>query len=97
MIDKVAILRAKAQSIKSVLEKIPPTQKQENIAVALAHDFNDIVKEIGEAFPELASSLPKPIHATTSMKILRKADVSYLDLEIFTEQILTLLQLAQRS
>lgn len=96
MIDGVTILRARAQSIKSVLERIPPAQKQGNIAIATAQEFNDVVKQLGEAFPELSPALPKPILATTSLRHAQKADVSYVDLEIFTEQVLALLQLAAR-
>ena len=87
------ILEAQLQGIKSTLERIPPKEKTAQIALALAGSFNDILTTIGESQPDLKGFLPKPLSMRGKLTVVGKAEVTYLDLEVFCEQTINLLRL----
>ncbi|MBU1101955.1 MAG: hypothetical protein KKA84_16280 [Bacteroidetes bacterium] len=94
-IDKKDIFIVKLKSIKSTIEKASDTQKKENIAMHLGEGFNSLISEIGQVYPDIKESLPKPFTASGPLQRLKKMDVNYLDLEITTETVMSLLNLVE--
>jgi hypothetical protein len=90
----VDFLKAKVQSIKTVLEKTSPKEREKKVTLHLAEQFNDILKEIGTAYPEAAPHLPKPI-PVEGFSQFGLAAVGYVDLMIFAEQVLHVLALIE--
>jgi len=91
---KIEIIEAQLRSFKSTLEKATDKQKEGLVTIALAENFNRMVEQTIQLFPELKDHLPQKIESATSMK--RRAgvsDVNYLDLEILTDQVFSLIQL----
>ena len=95
-IDPVDLLRARLTSLKTTLERASEKQKNGPAGKALAENFNTILQEIETTFPDLKSSLPARVTSHGPFADKGAADVSYLDLEVFAEQTLSLLQLVQR-
>jgi hypothetical protein len=94
VIAKKSIFIAKLNSIKSIVEKSSDKQKLDLIGTILANEFNKLLLEIGEEYPELKNSLPSKITSTGPFSEMNKADINYIDLEIFTESVMSLLNLA---
>jgi hypothetical protein len=94
-IQKKSIHLAKLNSIKSVVEKATDKQKQDLIGTNLANEFNKLLDEIGQDYSELKSSLPAKITSQGPFSDMQKADVNYTDLEIFTETVMSLLNLVE--
>ena len=94
MATNVDFLKAKVQSIKTVLENTSPKEREKKVSLHLAEQFNDILREIGAAYPEAAPHLPKPI-PLRGFRHLGVAEVGYVDLMIFAEQVLHVLALIE--
>lgn len=94
-ISKQAIFSARLNSIKSIIEKSSEKNKLDLIGTNLGQDFNKLLKEIGETYPEINEALPAQITFNGPFNDMQKADVNYTDLEIFTETTLSLLNLMQ--
>jgi hypothetical protein len=90
---KVQLLKVRTFAIKRTLEKASERSKSGHITKPVAAQFNEIVAEIGTQFPSVQNALPKKIEATTDFAMMGLADVSYLDLEMFCEQVLGILEL----
>ena len=96
MSNQLPFLRAKVQAIKTVLDKASAKERESRVATHLAQQFNDVLKEIGAAYPDAAPHLPKPI--PSSVSLLRRnglSDVSYMDLMVFAEQVLNVLSVVE--
>jgi hypothetical protein len=92
--SKIEILKARAASFKEVLEKTSEKGKQEHVTSAQADDFNRLLYDIGNEFPDVKDSLPQRILSTKL--ILRRqgySDFRYLELEIAVEQVIKLIRL----
>ena len=94
-ISKKSIFLAKLNSIKSIIEKATDKQKQGLIGINLANEFNKLLKELSEEYPELKNSLPANINSNGHFSLMQKADTNYIDLEIFTETVISLLNLIE--
>jgi hypothetical protein len=81
--------------MKSTLEAQAHPDKKEKASTHIAENFNKIVTDIASAFPELASSLPSPISSSTPLAQVGMSDAQYVDLEVYCEQILNLLDLIE--
>jgi len=92
---KVQLLKVKAQAIRRTLEKASEKSKGSHVTKPVAEQFNELVEEIGNQFPSVQSALPKRIESTTDFAIMGLADVTYLDLEMFAEQVLSILELLE--
>ena len=95
-VPKKEIFIVKLRSIKSTVEKASDTQKKEHIAIHLGESFNSLISEIAQEYPDLKDSLPKPFTSTGMFRRLEKMEVNYLDLEIETETVLSLLNLVEK-
>lgn len=93
MPSRIDLLRARARSFKSTLQKATAKEKEGPAGTALAENFNKIVQEAGNAFPDLKDSLPAPITSRGPFARMGKSDVSYLDLEVMADQLLAMLDL----
>ena len=93
MPSKVELLRARARSFKSTLQNASPKEKEGPAGTALAKNFNKIIEETGETYPDLKDSLPGKITWLGPFARMGKCDVSYLDLEVLADQLLAMLDL----
>jgi hypothetical protein len=91
MPNKVDFLKAKVQALKSVLEKTSAKEREARVSTHMAKQFNELLKEIGEAVPDAAAHLPKPIPSTTEFRHMGISDVGYVDLMIMAEQVIGVL------
>ncbi len=96
-VRKIDIFKTKARSIKATLENASEKARQGRAGIGLAENFNQLLKEVSEEFPDLKDSLPKPISSKGPFARAGVSDSSYLDLEIFSEQVLSLLDLVDKS
>jgi len=92
-VSKKSIFFAKLQSFKNIVEKAPNKEKQDLIGTNLAEEFNKLILEIGSEYKEIKDSLPAKITSVGPFSDMQKADVNYMDFEIFTETVLSLLNL----
>lgn len=90
---KVQLLKVKALAIKRTLDKASEKSKGGHISRPVATQFNELVADIGTQYPSIQESLPKKIESTTTFAMMGFADVTYLDLEMFCEQVLGILEL----
>ena len=90
-IDKAKLLQAKLDGIRATLERATEKQKKDLVSIAMAEDFNRIVADVAEAYPELKGSLPQEIKPHRMARDLGMSEVNYLELEIYLEQVLRLL------
>ena len=93
MPSKTDILRARARSFKSTLHNATAKEKEGPAGTALAENFNKIVEETVQTFPDLKESLPARITSRGPFARMGKSDVSYLDLEVMADQLLAMLDL----
>ncbi|MBU1101953.1 MAG: hypothetical protein KKA84_16270 [Bacteroidetes bacterium] len=92
-ISKKTIYLAKLNSIKSVVEKATDKQKQDMVGTILADEFNKLLSEISGEYPDIKDSLPAKITSNGPYSMMYKADSNYIDFEIFTETVISLLNL----
>jgi hypothetical protein len=92
-ISQLELLKTRVKSIKVTLERASTKEKGELAGKALAENFNSLIQEIETAYPELRSALPARITAHGPFAHMGASDVSYLDLEVFVDQVLNLLEL----
>jgi hypothetical protein len=95
MPSKAAFLKSRLEGMKSVLEKATPKEKEQRVTTHMAKEFNTILTEIGSAYPDATSQLPKPILSTTKLRFLGQSDVGYVDLQMMVEQVLRILSLVE--
>ncbi len=94
-IDKVKLLKAKLDGIRTTLQRSSEQQKKELAPTLLAKDLNGVIDEVAKTYPDLKDALPKPVLSSTPARRLGMSDVRYLDVEIFVEQVLRLLNLVE--
>lgn len=92
---KKSIYLAKLNSIKSIVEKNNDKQKQNLVGINLANEFNKLLREIGQDYPDLKSSLPAEITSNGPFRDMSMADMNYTDFEIYTETVISLLNLVE--
>lgn len=95
-VSRKDIFFVKLKSIKSTIEKASDSQKKEHIAIHLGDSFNTLITEIAQEYPALKDSLPKPFTSTGLFQRLKQMEVNYLDLEIATETVISLLNLVEK-
>lgn len=91
--NQIQLFKVRVRSFKTVLQGASEKAKQESASIVVAKNFNAIIEEIGEAFPVVRSALPKKIEATNPLAELGASDANYIDLEIYAEQIIGILDL----
>lgn len=96
-IPKVRLLKARARAFKTTLAQASSKEKQAKAGVGLAENFNAIVKDIGEEYPDLKDSLPSRITSLSALRSLGQSDASYLDVEVLADQVLALLDIMEEA
>lgn len=95
-VSKKDILLVKLNSIKNTIENSSDAQKKENISIHIGESFNSLISEIALEYPDLKESLPKPFTSTGVFERMKKMEVNYLDFEIATETVISLLNLVEK-
>ena len=95
MPTKNEILRAKVRSLKTTLKSATPDQKKGFIGIEMAKNFNKILEEVSIEHPSLGDALPAQLTWKGPFAQMGQSDTSYLDLEIYADQLLALLDLAE--
>jgi len=93
MDDRIQVIRTKLTSIKSTLEKASEQRKKDHVSYHTGEDYNAILEAIAAEYPKLNGLLPPKMISSPPYIRARQMNVTYLDLEIFCEQLLNLLAL----
>lgn len=94
-ISKVDLMRAKLDGITSALQKATEDSKSDPISISLAKNFNSILEALAREFPDIAAELPSPLSVDGHFAMMGRADDTYLDLEVYVDQIRSLLALLE--
>ncbi len=92
VVSKIALYKARTKSLKETLERASQNKKEESAGVDLIEIFNALIKEISNAYLDLENSLPLPIALNEISKRHSISPIIFLDLEILTQRILSLLE-----
>lgn len=96
MPTKLALFRERLLAFQTTLASKGNSVKGEHVSKDLAEHFNNLVKDIGDAYPDIKESLPAALIARSTLeRQLQKVSANYLDLEILVNQVLRLLALLQ--
>jgi hypothetical protein len=94
-IPKIRLLKARALAFKNTLAQASAKERDGHAGKGLAENFNAIVKAIGEEYPDLEDSLPKPITSSGPFARHGLSDASYLDIQVLADQVLALLDIME--
>jgi hypothetical protein len=92
-LDKLDLLKMKADSFRRVLNQTPQVVKKNHVTIPMSEEFNRLIEEAVTAFPDVADALPRKITAVSDARIAGYADVKLLELEILSEQLVGILEL----
>jgi hypothetical protein len=95
-IPPAQLMQAKLQGIKTALERAPASEKNHSASVALAGEFNRVIEQAAAEYEDIADALPKPVTWSGMTARAGRSDVSFMDLEALTEQVLNLLRLVDK-
>jgi hypothetical protein len=95
MVDGKLIIKTKLTSVKATLERTPEERKRDHVSIQMGEDFNTTRDAIAKEYPELATSLPPKLMSSMPYRRVQQMNVTYLDLEIFCEQLLSLLSIQE--
>src|SRR3954469_7034350 len=87
-LTKAQLVKARLVAFKTTLAAIPDAAKNEHVSTELAKNFNGLVEMVTADFPQVKDHLPKPIKSTTLLGKAGKADETYLDLQVYVEQVI---------
>lgn len=91
MPSKLVLLKARVRSLKSTLQNASSKEKSNSAGTALAMNFNKIVEDTAKVYPDLKDSLPASITSDGPFSHMGVSDVTYLDLEVFADQLIAML------
>jgi hypothetical protein len=89
ILDKLDLLKMKADSFRRVLEKSPERAKTSHVTISMSEEFNRLVYDVASSFPEVTDSLPKKIPKF----IGGFATAKLIELEILSAQLVGILDL----
>ena len=92
-VTEVQLLKLRARSLKSTLENASEKQKQGQVNIQLAQDFNKLIEDVTAAFPQIVSALPQPIDCAGPFMQMGVTSLTYLDLEVYADRLLAALEL----
>jgi hypothetical protein len=92
-VDKLDLLRVRADSFRRFLNQNPERAKKNHVTIPTSEEFNRLLEEVATGFPEVEDALPKRITPVSDAAIAGYADVTLVELEILTEQLLGILDL----
>lgn len=90
------IAKSDIEAYKTTLSNASQKQRDSNISVATAKEFNDLLKRIAEAVPEMAPNLPKPVLSESATKLLPVTAFKFTELELVVQRVLNLIVLYQK-
>jgi hypothetical protein len=90
---KAQLIKARLVAFKTTVAAVPDSAKKERISTELAKNFNGLVEMVAADYPTVKDHLPKPIKSMSEFRKVYKADESYLDLQVYVEQVISILEL----
>lgn len=90
---KLQLFKVRIKSFKSTLENASEKTKKGRASITLTENFNSLIEEIGKAYPDIKPALPKKIKATGPFARVGASDANYVDLEVYAEQVIGILDL----
>jgi hypothetical protein len=93
---KVQILKAKVQGVLDGLKNATPKQKGGRVSLHGEQEINRVIKDIGDAYPELRDDLPKQIVTMSQAQYAGESDVTFTDLEIIAQTLLKILEIVEK-
>lgn len=91
MSNNLKLLRLRATSFRSAIEKETDKVKATSASVAIVENLNKLIDDIVNMLPDLKDHLPARVNPRGPFAHMGSASVTYLDLEILAEQILAVL------
>ena len=88
---KAQLLKARLQGIISSIENEDSDNRSKHVSLSLAKDFNKILKEFCDSFPDHEDSFPEEIPSSFGRR-LGLADATFLDLRIKAEQVVKIVE-----
>jgi hypothetical protein len=88
--NDLPFLRARVQAFKTNLEKTAHKQKTSMLTYTLGEQFDNLLKEILDLYPEVKRHLPEPVCRETGMGV-KRVTINYLDLEIMVDTLINIL------
>ena len=88
---KTQLLLARLQGIVSSIER-DGKGRTEPISLSLSRDFNSVLKQLSELYPEYEDAFPEQIPSEFGQD-MGYADASFLDLRIKAEQIVKMVEI----
>jgi hypothetical protein len=83
------LFKVRLMALTCTLDKTAQNQKGGSVTRPMADQFNMLLAEVGVAFPSIKDALPERLEATTKFADhFATVDATYLDLEVFVEQVL---------
>jgi hypothetical protein len=67
----------------------------DNVSIALGDRFNKLLEGIKSELPDYAATLPPAITSTGDAKFLGLSDVHHVDLEVYLEELISVLVLIE--
>jgi len=92
-IPKADLVHAKVRAFIETLKEHTEPTKAVHISLSLGENFNNLLAEVANEYPEVANALPRHISSTGAFFSTGKAEATYLDLEIYARQIANMLGL----
>jgi hypothetical protein len=92
-LDKLDLLKMKADSFRRVLNQTPQSAKKNRVTIPTSEEFNRLVEEVATTSPQVADALPKKITSVSDAHMAGYADVTLVELEILSEQLVGMIEL----
>ena len=93
-INPVTLLKTRIKSAKSTIQSATSDERTNHASVQTMDLVNKLIADLSEQCPDLASSLPGQFkNVSPHASMLGKSDHTYMDLEIFIDQLLSLIEL----
>lgn len=89
--EEVKRLKVRVAAFKTSLQSISDSSKDKHVSVHIADGFNKLVESIGQQVQAIKPHLPSPI-SKRKFGSGEICNANYIDLEIYAEQLLGLIE-----
>lgn len=92
---KLQLLKARLQGMTESLSQSSNKAKNDSVSWSLASDFNTIIKDIGEQYPDAKESLPGIIRQRQLSVATHLSEITFLDLEAKVAQAIKIIEVLE--